>query len=83
MSDVYDFTIESLGKRNIKSPIPMGTTKGNLIANYVTDDEYVRLDTSVKPGAQTRIKKTRILECAGPREMIYFTPAHVHAGILA
>jgi len=82
MSDVYDFTIESLGKRNIKSPIPMGTTKGNLIANYVTDDQYVRLETTVKPGAQTPVKKNQILECAGPREMIYFTPAHVHAGIL-
>ena len=82
MSDAYDFTIENLGPRNIKSPVPMSTPKGDMIANYVTDDQYVRLETTIKPGAQTSVKKTQILECAGPREKIYFTPAHVHAGIL-
>ena len=78
----YDFTIENLGKRSIKSPIAMSTVKGDLIANYVTDDQYVRLDTHARPGPQKQIKKTQILECAGPREMIYFTPALVHAGIV-
>ena len=82
MSDAYDFTIEELGKRNTKSPIVMSTTKGDKIANYVTDDEFIRYTTSVKPGAQPPLKKNHILECAGPREYIYFTPAHVHAGIL-
>ena len=82
MNDAYDFTIENLGKPNNKSPIAMSTTKGDRIANYVTDDQFVRLDTSVKPGAQPPIKKNQALECAGPREMIYFTPAHVHAGIV-
>ena len=82
MNEAYDFTIESLGKRSIKSPIAMSTTKGDMIANYVTDDEFIRLDTMVKPGAQPPLKKAQVLECAGPREMLYFTPAHVHAGIL-
>ena len=82
MNEAYDFTIEGLGKPSIKSPIAMSTIKGDMIANYVTDDQYVRLDTSVKPGAQPPIKKNQVLECAGPREMIYFTPAHVHAGIV-
>ena len=78
----YDFTIEDLGKRNNKSPISMSTIKGDKVANYVTDDEYVRLEVNVKPGAQATLKKSQMLECAGPREMIYFTPAHVHAGIV-
>jgi 6-phosphofructokinase 1 len=82
MGGNLDFTIEDLGKRNIKSPIAMSTTKGDKIANYVTDDEYIRLYTEVKPGVQPALKKNQILECAGPREMIYFTPAHVHAGIV-
>jgi len=77
-----DFTIESLGKTNIKSPIAMSTTKGDKVANYVTDDQFILLNTDIKPGAQKPIKKTQILECAGPREMIYFSPTNVHAGIV-
>ena len=82
MAENYDFTIEELGKRNIKSPISMSTVKGDLIANYATDDQFVRLNTDVKLGSQTPLKRGQALECAGPREMIYFTPAHVHAGIV-
>jgi len=82
MSQNFDFTIEDLGKRGIKSPIAMSTIKGEKVANYVTDEEYVRLNTEVKPGPQQPLKKTQVLECAGPREMIYFAPAHVHAGIV-
>ena len=77
-----DFTIEELGKRNIKSPINMSTVHGDMVANYVTDDQFIRLDTAIKPGPQQPLKRSQILECAGPREMIYFMPAHVHAGIV-
>jgi 6-phosphofructokinase 1 len=83
MSETFDFTIEELGKRNIKSPIVMSKTEGDHIANYVTDDKFVRLQTEVKLGAQSPLKRSQVLECAGPREMIYFTPAHVHAGIVS
>jgi len=82
MSDVYDFTIEELGKRGIKSPLIMSTTKGDLMANYVTDDQYIRLATQAKPGVQPPLKKTQLLELAGPREFLYFAPAYVHAGIV-
>jgi 6-phosphofructokinase 1 len=80
--DAFDFTIEELGKRSIKSPIAMSTVQGDMIANYVTDNQYVRLNTEVKLGAQTPLKRSQVLECAGPRESLYFTPAHVHAGIV-
>jgi 6-phosphofructokinase 1 len=83
MADNFDFAIEELGKRNIKSPISMSTVEGDLIANYVTDNQFIRLDTGVKLGVQTSVKRAHVLECAGPREMIYFTPAHVHAGIVS
>ena len=82
MADVHNFTIEDLGKRSIKSPIMMSTTKGDKMANYVTDDQFVRLSTEVKLGPQSPIKKSQVLECAGPREMLYFSPANVHAGIV-
>jgi 6-phosphofructokinase 1 len=82
MGEVVDFTIEDLGRRSIKSPIAMSTVRGDLIANYVTDDQFVRFNTEGKPGSQAPLKKSQLLECAGPREMLYFTPAHVHAGIV-
>jgi 6-phosphofructokinase 1 len=82
MNESYDFSIEELGKRSIKSPIAMSTVQGDNIANYVTDTQYVRLNTEVKLGTQPPVKRLQVLECAGPREMIYFTPAHVHAGIV-
>ncbi|MDR0443887.1 MAG: ATP-dependent 6-phosphofructokinase [Treponema sp.] len=83
IDDNMDFTIEELGKPSLKSPIAMSKTLGDGIANYVTDDQYMRLSTKVVPGPQHPVKKTQALECAGPRENIYFTPAHVHAGIVS
>ena len=82
MAGTFDFTIEELGKRSIKSPIAMSTVQGDKMANYVTDDKFVRLSPGVRIGAQTPVKRSQVLECAGPRELIYFTPAHVHAGIV-
>jgi len=83
MSDVLDFTIEKLGKSAINSPIKMAKKAGGGIAAYVADDQLIRLNTSITPGPQNIIKKAHALECAGPRELIYFTPAHVHAGIVS
>ena len=83
MNDANNFTIEELGKRNIKSPIAMSNTKGDMMANFMTDDQFVRLNADIKPGPQAPVKKSQILECAGPREMIYFSPANVHAGIVS
>jgi len=82
MADNFNFTIEELGKRSIKSPIAMATTKGDMMVNYVTDSQFIRYRTEVKLGAQSPIKRGQVLECAGPRELLYFTPAHVHAGIV-
>ena len=83
MNDNLDFTIEELGQRNVKSPIEMSKIAGDKIANYVTDEQFIRMDSSVVPGPQHPIKKSQVLECAGPREFIYFAPAHVHAGIVS
>jgi 6-phosphofructokinase 1 len=83
MQDELDFTIEELGKANVKSPIEMSKIIGDGIANYVTDNQFVRLSTDVTPGPQPHLKKSQVLERAGPREYIYYTPAHVHAGIVS
>ncbi|MDR2097079.1 MAG: ATP-dependent 6-phosphofructokinase [Spirochaetaceae bacterium] len=77
-----DFSIEELGPRNIRSPITMSKNRGDFIANYVSDDDLIRFDTNVKLGEQPPIERNMALEKAGPREMIYFMPEHVHAGIV-
>ena len=83
MDDNLDFTIEELGKANVKSPIEMSKIIGDGIANYVNDSQFVRLSTDVTPGPQPHLKKSQVIERAGPREYIYYTPAHVHAGIVS
>ncbi|MDR1839822.1 MAG: ATP-dependent 6-phosphofructokinase [Treponema sp.] len=83
MEDSLDFSIEELGKPTILSPIQMSKIRGDGIANYVTDDQFVRLETVVTPGHQHSIRKSQALQCAGPREYIYFSPVHVHAGIVS
>ena len=84
MATNNDFTVERLGECNIRSPIAMATTHGEGIANYVTDDQFIRKDTLVTTGdSQEPTGKPQIMERAGPREMIYFNPAHVHAGIVS
>ncbi|MDR1257297.1 MAG: ATP-dependent 6-phosphofructokinase, partial [Spirochaetaceae bacterium] len=80
--DTLDFTIEELGPRNIRSPITMSKRHGDFIANYVSDEDFIRLDLDVKLGEQPALDRSMVLEKAGPREMIYFMPEHVHAGIV-
>jgi 6-phosphofructokinase 1 len=82
-NEEFDFTIEELGNRNIHSPIAMSKTYGDMIANYVTDDEFVVLSPQIKLGEQTPVRRSQVVECAGPREMLYFAPHHVHAGIIS
>lgn len=79
----YDFTIPSLGPCKVNSPIQLSKTEGDFIANYVTDDEFIRyrLDTTLEETCKP-LAKSDLLEKAGPREKIYFNPNHVHAAIV-
>ncbi|MCL2765225.1 MAG: ATP-dependent 6-phosphofructokinase [Treponema sp.] len=83
MTENLDFTIEELGRQTVKSPIIMSKELGDKAANYVTDDRFVRLSSFIIPGEQPAVKRSQVLERSGPREFIYFTPAHVHAGIVS
>jgi 6-phosphofructokinase 1 len=83
MSESFDFSVDSLGPRTIRSPIAMSKVHGDFVANYVQDDEYVRLNPRISLGDQKPVTKEQVFECAGPREMIYFAPKHVHAGIVS
>jgi 6-phosphofructokinase 1 len=79
----YDFTVSNLGPCKVKSPIQLSNVQGDFIANYVTDEHFIRyemnasIDEVVGPS-----KRSDLLEKAGPREKIFFNPNHVHAAIV-
>ncbi len=78
----YDFTIASIGKCSIPSPIKLSKAEGDYIANYVGDNERVIYDIELEEQPVTRTYQTSdLLEKAGPREMIYFDPLKVRAAI--
>ncbi len=80
---MYDFSVPRLGERKIKSPIAYSTVHGDEIANYVEDSQGVLFDiTMPQEGGAREYKSQEILEPAGPRERIYFSPDHVRAGIV-
>ena len=82
MNDDIDFSVSVLGKCSIPSPIILSTVMGDSMANYVTDDEFVRYDVDAHEGAQGNLDRRQLFEKAGPRQKIYFAPSHVHAGIV-
>jgi 6-phosphofructokinase 1 len=82
MSDDPDFTVPTLGKCGIPSPIALSTVAGDSIAGYVGDEDFVRCGVEAAPGPQESLEPRSLLQKAGPRRLIYFMPSHVHAGIV-
>lgn len=83
MENNFDFTIETLGACKVHSPIELSTLPGDFRANYVTDDSFVRYEVNAtKDTSKTEgLCSSNLMQKAGPREHIYFNPAHVSAGI--
>ncbi len=83
MEEKFDFTIEQLGECKVPSPIELSREHGEFRANYVRDTSFVRYRVNVfdKDNCENECTKANLLQKAGPREMIYFNPAHVTAGI--
>ncbi len=78
----FDFSIPVLGDAKISSPIKMSKVKGDSFAAYVNDNEYVLFDINTHMGKSgIELHSSEVLQVAGPREMIYFNPAHVHVAI--
>ena len=79
----YDFTIPNLGKAKILSPIKMSTSVDDGLADYVNDSRriYYGIDAYVNEHGEEVLQDHDTVEVAGPREKIYFNPAHVHAAI--
>ena len=79
---MYDFTIERLGRCAIDSPIGLSKVSGDRIPNFVGEDRLIRYRIDASPGDGEAVSRKELLEVAGPREKIYFSPSHVHAGIV-
>ena len=78
----YDFAIDRLGEAKLNSPIRMSKSGGDGVADYVKDTDRIlySIETEEVDG-NVRPVHSDTLELAGPREKIYFNPAHVHAAI--
>ncbi len=78
-----DFSITKLGESTIQSPLVLSKSMGDLIANYVTDEQRVAYNIELVDSDRGRSAEAMgLLEKAGPREAIYFDPSKVHAGIV-
>ncbi len=84
MKGIFDFTVDTLGQCKNPSPIKLSTVEGDFVANYVKDNEFIRYNVDVYAGEKdaTETYLSNLIEKAGPRELIYFNPAHVNAGIV-
>ncbi len=81
-----DLNIPRLGPAKIHSPLKLSTEDGDMVANFIPDDERVLYDISLRHCLKCRDDPDAELplsfERAGPREMIYFDPSKVHVGVV-
>jgi 6-phosphofructokinase 1 len=73
-ADPLDFSIARLGECRIASPMSG--------VRFVPDDERVLYASTVGELAQEPQAAPRSLECAGPRERLFFDPASLACGIV-
>jgi 6-phosphofructokinase 1 len=78
-----DFSIQRLGEPRIKSPLRLSSVENDGMVDYVSDDQRVAygIEFNVTEASES-IGSRGLLEKAGPRELIYFDPSKVHAGIV-
>jgi len=74
-----DFSVKTLGKAAIISPIEFSTTRGDGIVNFIGDN--VTIPYSIKSDDDPSVRGLAF-ESAGPRKMIFFQPDKVIAGIM-
>jgi 6-phosphofructokinase 1 len=79
-----DFKIDTLGPAKIKSPINLGTEKGDLLADFVPDASRVVTEVSLEKimAYVNEGKEPPSWELAGPRQHIYFDASKLKVGIV-
>ncbi|HOJ60728.1 MAG TPA: ATP-dependent 6-phosphofructokinase [bacterium] len=83
-STLPDFTICRLGPPRYASPMQLSHIMGDLIANFVADEERILYDeslSSIRKYLERGIDPPAF-EAAGPRDRIYFKPEDVTAAIV-
>jgi len=81
--DERTFLIERLGEPQIPSPITLDRRLVDGIPNYVDEDQRLIYDVETDLAHRTKeFAPEELLELAGPRSLIYFDPAKVHAAIV-
>lgn len=80
---VYDFRVKTLGDCKISSPKPYSDVRGDAVANYTRNDQFIlRSNTTDASAVGPGYDPAWMLEEAGPRRKIYFAPSHAHAAIV-
>ncbi len=83
MSEAIDFRVPVLGECTVDSPIILSHILGDNLANYVDDEARVVYTVDVSASEREYcVDESELLQKAGPRERLFFTPARVHAGVV-
>jgi len=78
-----DFTVPRLGAATVRSPLKLSTIDGDRIYNFVGEDERVLAEALRRSGRAVEAGgPLPAFERAGPRELLFFDPADVKAGIV-
>jgi len=77
---MLDLMVPRLGNTTIRSPLKLSTIVGDRIYNFVDDDERVLVGSLMARGEES--PGTEAFERAGPRELLFFEPGKLRAGIV-
>ncbi|PKL46732.1 MAG: diphosphate--fructose-6-phosphate 1-phosphotransferase [Candidatus Riflebacteria bacterium HGW-Riflebacteria-2] len=79
-----DLVIDTLGNPEIDSPLKLSKIDGDFLTNYVEENERVLFNNSLceVKAEMAGGREPLSFEKAGPREKIFFDPAHTRAGIV-
>ncbi len=73
-------TIETLGPREVPSPLKLSTVLGDGVVNFVPDQ--ARMPAMVEIAPEDLAQPVAAFEKAGPRRMIHFDPASTRAAVV-
>lgn len=79
-----DFSIKSMGRCLIKSPLNLSNTAGDNIFNYITDDErilYHSFLSDYKKNCESASEPLSF-ERAGPREHLFYDPSKTRVAVV-
>jgi 6-phosphofructokinase 1 len=78
-----DLAVPALGSATIRSPLKLSTIKGDRIYNFIGEDECVLMEAlATRDRASPEMEKSAAFERAGPRELLFFEPSKLRAGIV-